>query len=143
MSKSRHDNHTTAAPGYSHIAIREDARTMSELRKRPTEGIERVRPGPERYQRAPRPPPGRPMRQIHISITLLILACFILYASRLRNVDNPKRYELGGRPLPEWYGICSNDGMRIYTVPEEGGLGAVQCVVVGGKEVKDLGSLRE
>jgi len=29
----------------------------------------------------------------------------------------------------------------VYTVPEEGGIGAAECVVVGGKEVKDTGSL--
>lgn len=117
--------------------------TMAELRQRPTQGVERARQGPERYERAPRPPPGRPMRQIHISITLLILACFILYASRLKSDKGPTKYELGGRPLPEYYGLCSRDGKKIYTVPEEGGLGEVECVVVGGKEVLDTGSLRQ
>jgi hypothetical protein len=83
------------------------------------------------------------MRQIHISITLLILACFILYASRLKSNTKIRKHELGGRPLPEWYGVCSKEGKKIYTVPEEGGLGEVECVVVGGNEVVDTGSLGE
>ena len=81
------------------------------------------------------------MRQIHISITLLILACFILYASRLKSTQSLQKYDLGGKSVPKWYGICSKEGKKIYSVPEEGGLGAVECVVVGGKEVVDIGSL--
>lgn len=113
---------------------------MTELRQRSNEGIDRPQLRPERYQKAPRPPPKRPMRQIHISITLLILACFIVYASRLRS-KTPTTYELGGKALPGWYAICSKEGKKIYTVPGYGGLGAVECVVVGGKEVMDTGSL--
>jgi len=48
---------------------------------------------------------------------------------------------VGKEGLPEWYAICSKEGKKVYTVPEEGGMGAVECVVVGGKEVVDTGSL--
>lgn len=81
------------------------------------------------------------MRQLNISITLLILACFILYASKQRATEKTSMYQLGGRPLPKWYAVCSKEGKRIYTVPEEGGVGATECVVVGDKEVVDSGSL--
>jgi hypothetical protein len=50
-------------------------------------------------------------------------------------------YQVGGEDLPEWYAICSKEGRKIYTVPEDEGVGAVECVVVGGKEVMDTGSL--
>lgn len=43
--------------------------------------------------------------------------------------------------MPQWYGICSKEGKKVYTVPEAGGLGAVECVVVKDKEVVDTGSL--
>jgi hypothetical protein len=119
--------------------------TMAELKQRkPAErafGIEEARIPESRYQKAARPPPKRPTRHIHISITLLILACFILYANNQRFAKKAVVYTVGGAALPEWYAICSKDGKRIYTVPEEGGLGEVECVVVGGKEVKDTGSL--
>jgi hypothetical protein len=119
---------------------------MAELRQRqpqgPVSGIEKAQKPGIRYQKAARAPPKRPTRHVHISITLLILACFILYANNQRLAKKTTVvYKTGGNDLPEWYGICSEEGKRIYTVPEEGGLGEVECVVVGGKEVKDTGSL--
>jgi len=48
---------------------------------------------------------------------------------------------VGGKELPEWYAICSKEGRKVYTVPEESGVGGVECVVVGGKEVVDTGSI--
>lgn len=107
-------------------------------------GVEKAQSPTERYQRAPRPPPNRrPTRHIHISITLLILACFILYANNQRHKRPSRVYQIDGTPLASWYAVCSKEGKKIYTVPEEGGLGAVECVVVGDKEVADTGSLGE
>lgn len=122
--------------------------SMPELRQRttqgPVSGIEKPQAAGARYQKAARPPPKRPTRHIHISITLLILACFILYANNQRLAPKPAVvFHTGLKDLPEWYGICSKEGKRIYTVPEDGGLGEVECVVVGGKEVRDIGSLGE
>jgi hypothetical protein len=51
-------------------------------------------------------------------------------------------FEAGGKRLPEYYGVCSKEG-KVYTVPPVKGLGAVECVVVKGKEVVDTGSLGE
>ena len=95
----------------------------------------------ERYQRHPPPRDTRPTRSLHISISLLILTCFVLYAQRNAKIKPRLPYEPGGRSLPEWYGICSREGKKVYTVPKEGGIGPVECVVVGGKEVIDSGSL--
>jgi hypothetical protein len=118
---------------------------MPEIKQRrnqgPVSGIEKPQGSATRYQKAPRPPPKRPTRHIHISITLLILACFILYANNQRLAPKKVVYQVGLEHLPEWYGVCSKEGKRIYTVPEDGGLGEVECVVVGGKEVRDTGSL--
>lgn len=118
---------------------------MGEMKQRkppgPAFGIEKAKTPGDRYQKTARPPPKRPTRHIHISITLLILACYILYANNQRLIKRPVVYKVGGDALPDWYAICSKEGKRIYTVPEEGGLGEVECVVVGGKEVKDTGSL--
>jgi hypothetical protein len=116
---------------------------MAELRQRqgPVSGIEKPSASLNRYQKTARPPPKRPTRHIHISITLLILACFIIYANNQRHTKKPIVYEVGNTNLPEWYGICSREGKKIYTVPVDSGVGAVECVVVGGKEVKDVGSL--
>jgi len=98
---------------------------------------------PERYQRHPRPKTARPTRALHISISLLILAGFVIYAQRHGYSKSRRTYEVGGKVLPEYYGICSKEGKKVYTVPEEGGVGAVGCVVVSGKGVVDTGSLGE
>jgi hypothetical protein len=94
------------------------------------------------FQRTPRPPTSRrPTRSIHISISLLILAAFVIYAQK-SGLKKPSRvYELGGKPLPEYYAICSKEGKKVYTVPESEGLGPVDCVVVSGKYVVDIGSI--
>lgn len=115
--------------------------TMAELRHRQVEGIEKPSRQLGKYQKTPRPPTKRPSRQIHISITLLILACFILYANNQRHSKKTALYQVGGQELPQWYGICSKEGRKIYTVPEDEGVGAVECIVVGGQEVMDTGSL--
>ena len=94
----------------------------------------------ERYRKHPPPKTVRPTRTLHITISLFILLSFVLYAQR-KGVKPKTPYGVGGTSLPEWYGICSKDGKKVYTVPEGGGLGAVECVVVGGKEVVDTGSL--
>jgi hypothetical protein len=114
---------------------------MAELRQRQVSGIDKPQTQPGRYQKTPRPAPSRPTRHIHISITLLILACFILYANNQRHSSKATLYQVGKGNLPDWYAICSKEGKKVYTVPEEGGVGAVECVVVGGKEVVDTGSL--
>jgi hypothetical protein len=116
---------------------------MAELRKRQVEGIDRPQQKTGGYQKTPRPPIKRPSRHIHISITLLILACFILYANNQRHSKKTTSslYQVGGEDLPKWYAICSKEGRKIYTVPEHEGVGAVECIVVGGKEVRDTGSL--
>jgi hypothetical protein len=94
-----------------------------------------------RYQRAP-PPPRRPPRSLHISLSLFILGFFVLYAQR-GGKKQKRLFEAGLTDLPEWYAICSKEGNKVYTVPDAGGVGGVQCVVVGGKEVVDTGSLGE
>ena len=96
---------------------------------------------PERSRRLPPPRDKRPSRTLHISISLFILTCFILYAQRNGKIRAKLPYKAGGKHLPDWYGICSKGGKKIYTVPEEGGIGPVECIVVGGKEVVDSGSL--
>jgi hypothetical protein len=93
---------------------------------------------PAGYQRTPRPP-SRSNRSLHISISLLILAFFVIYAHNNRPTKTP--YAVGGKALPSWYAFCSKDGRRIYTIPEAGGEGAVECVVVHGKVVAETGSL--
>lgn len=99
---------------------------------------------PAKYQRAP-PPPQRPTRAIHLSLTILILGFVVFYAQRTGKKVSPTIYGLkpAHQPLPSTYGICTKDRLGIYTVPEESGLGAVECVVVSGKEVVDTGSLSE
>jgi hypothetical protein len=123
------------------VRIAHTTPTMAELRQRQVSGIDKPQTQPGRYQKIPRPPPSRPTRHIHISITLLILACFILYANNQRHSSKATFYQVGKGDLPEWYAICSKEGKKVYTVPEQGGVGAVECVVVGGKEVVDTGSL--
>jgi len=78
---------------------------------------------------------------MHMAITVVIMAFFVLYSQRqgkgAYTVDTIK----SARPLPEWYAVCSKEGKKVYTVPADGGAGAVECVVVGGKRVVDTGSL--
>ena len=92
------------------------------------------------YQRTPRPP-RKTNRSLHISISLLILAFFVVYAQQNKPKQDP--FRVAGRSLPQWYAVCSKEGAKVYTVPEEGGEGAVECVVVNGKYVHDNGSLGE
>ena len=58
-------------------------------------------------------------------------------------VEGGSAASVGGKAskFPGWYGICSKEGKRIYTVPVEGGLGEAECIVVGDKRVVDTGSL--
>ncbi|WVQ97496.1 hypothetical protein IAU59_004610 [Kwoniella sp. CBS 9459] len=114
--------------------------------------LRRRRPGAEGtattftpYQRHPPPPRrGHPTRSLHISLSLLILGFFVIYAQKSSWIG-PKAgrrgYSVYGRPLPEKYAICSQEGPRVYTVPEDEGVGQTECVVVVGKEVVDSGSL--
>jgi hypothetical protein len=102
--------------------------------------VDRRAPQPPRYQRTP-PPPRRSTRTLNITISLLILAFFVVY-SQNHSSKTRRVFEARGKRLPEYYGVCSKEG-RVYTVPPEGGLGAVECVVVKGKEVVDTGSLGE
>lgn len=97
-----------------------------------------------RYQKAP-PPAKRPTRVLHYSLAILILGFFVLYSQRTGSKRQLITYGMGskGSALPETYGICTKDREGIYTVPEEGGVGSVECVVVSGKEVVDTGSLSE
>lgn len=94
----------------------------------------------QRYQPQPRPPPVRPTRALNLSISVLILVFFALWSQNpFRSTDAV--YHAGGKALPHTYAICSREGKRVYTVPVEGGVGAVECVVAKGKEVLDTGSL--
>lgn len=133
------------------IVVLKVQQVMSELRDRRTaakmtetaekQPLLQGRSKSARFQRTPRPPTSRrPTRSIHISISLLILAAFVIYAQK-DGLKKPSRvYELGGKPLPEYYAICSK-GKKVYTVPESEGLGPVECVVIGGKYVVDAGSI--
>lgn len=100
-----------------------------------------------RYERAARPP-KRPTRSAHWAISLVLLGFFVFYAQRngLTKGKAPWTVDGGAKPLPDWYAVCSKDGKKIYTVPVEAvdgdGAGAVQCVVVNGKEVVETGSLQ-
>lgn len=126
---------------------------MADLRARKVQGTSLAsraghkspaQPAVESYQSTPRPP-RRSTRSINISISLAILAFFILYANN-RGFKNAKKVygtDKKDHSLPEWYAICSKEGKKIYTVPSEGGLGEVDCVVVGEKRVVDHGSLGE
>jgi hypothetical protein len=97
---------------------------------------------PSRYQKAPLPP-RRPTRTLHLSLSLLILGFLVIYSQRSGKPKSAVLYGLKDtqRPLPDVYGICTRDRQGIYTVPEEGGIGAVECLVVSGKEVVASGSL--
>lgn len=106
-------------------------------------------PGPPagRYERAARPP-KRPTRSAHWAISLILLGFFVFYAQRngLTKSKAPWTVDGGSKPLPEWYAVCSREGKKVYTVPVDvvdgDGAGAVQCVVVEGKEVRETGSLQ-
>ncbi|WVF70416.1 hypothetical protein IAT40_005206 [Kwoniella sp. CBS 6097] len=97
------------------------------------------------YQRHPPPPRrGHPTRSLHISLSLLILGFFVIYAQRFSWISpksSRKGYSAHGQPLPDKYVICSQESPRVYTVPEDEGVGQTECVVVVGKEVVDSGSL--
>jgi hypothetical protein len=90
-----------------------------------------------KYERQPRPQ-RRQNRSLHLSITFLILGFVVLYSQRKSKSKADNAYSVGGT-LPERYAICSK-AKKIYTVPEDSGIGAVECVVVLGKEVFDTGS---
>ncbi|RSH90101.1 hypothetical protein EHS25_001434 [Saitozyma podzolica] len=113
-----------------------DSPSSASAEKQPL--VDRRAPHSPRYQRTP-PPPRRSTRTLNITISLLILAFFVVY-SQNHSSKTPRVFEPQGRRLPEYYGVCSREG-KVYTVPPEGGLGAVECVVVRGKEVVDTGSL--
>ncbi|WRT65197.1 uncharacterized protein IL334_002140 [Kwoniella shivajii] len=95
------------------------------------------------YQRHPPPPRrGHPTRSLHISLSLLILGFFVIYAQKNTSFFKTKAvYEVDGKQLPEQFVICSKDGQMIYTVPEDEGVGETQCVVVIQGKVVDTGSL--
>lgn len=114
---------------------------MSEVRQRKTAAPAAA--DVPKYERAARPP-KRPTRQAHWAISLVLLAFFVLYAQRngLTKSKAPWTVDGGSKPLPEWYAVCSREGKTVYTVPVEGGSGAVQCVVVADKRVVDTGSLQ-
>jgi hypothetical protein len=114
---------------------------MSEVRQRKTAAPAAA--AVPKYERAARPP-KRPTRQAHWAISLVLLAFFVLYAQRngLTKSKAPWTVDGGAKPLPEWYAVCSREGKKVYTVPVEGGSGAVQCVVVADKRVVDTGSLQ-
>ena len=125
----------------SELRARRDSKTMAipskaALEDRPLLATPNM-PIPK-YQRTP-PPPRRPTRALNISISLFILACVVLYAQRSTN-KSKKAFQSGGKRLPDWYAICSREGQKVYTVPVDG-IGATECVVIGGKEVQDTGSL--
>ncbi|WWD00123.1 hypothetical protein V866_007031 [Kwoniella sp. B9012] len=95
------------------------------------------------YQRHPPPPRrGHPTRSLHISLSLLILGFFVVYAQKHQTFYQTKStYAKHGKQLPARYAICSKDGQSIYTVPEDEGVGETQCVVVDRGEVMETGSL--
>ena len=79
-----------------------------------------------------------PTRSLHLSITLGILCLFVLYAQR--NGSGRAVYKNGGMKMPDSYAICTKEGLSVYSVPEDSGVGGVECVVVQGKTVLDIGS---
>ncbi|WVW78929.1 hypothetical protein I302_100892 [Kwoniella bestiolae CBS 10118] len=95
------------------------------------------------YQRHPPPPRrGHPTRSLHISLALLILGFFVVYAQKHQTFYYTKPiYTKNGKQLPDSFAICSKDGNGVYTVPEAEGVGQTQCVVVKHGEVIDTGSL--
>ena len=81
----------------------------------------------------------RQTRSVHLTITVLILAGILLWS---RDKGKQKAlYPHEGTRLPDEYAICTQDGARVYTVPQSGGVGPVECVLVRGREVIDTGSL--
>ncbi len=80
----------------------------------------------------PPPPPARDSR-FRWAISIFLLVVFAVY-------QQDKFINKGGKSLPKIYGICSKDGKpSIYTSEVE--TPAVECVVVDGKRIVDLGSL--
>ncbi|EIW68565.1 hypothetical protein TREMEDRAFT_13762, partial [Tremella mesenterica DSM 1558] len=88
------------------------------------------------YKRHP-PPLRRPTRGLNVSISLLILAVIVLLTQRK---NNGAHFSVGGRNLPQDYIICTR-GKNVYTVPEVGGVGATECLVIRDKEVIDTGGI--
>ncbi|WVR04266.1 hypothetical protein IAU60_001266 [Kwoniella sp. DSM 27419] len=114
----------------------------SELRRRSGRTDPKQSPV-QAYQRHPPPPrKGIPTRSLHISISLLILVFFVIYAqnSPLAKTLKAKGYDVIDRNLPERYVLCTKHAQKVYTVPEADGVGPTECVVVIGKEVVDSGS---
>jgi hypothetical protein len=83
----------------------------------------------------PPPPPPRPREfRFRLAISIFLLVAFTVY-QQSQSTQGKKR-------LPDVYGICSKDGREsIYTSEEE--TPAVECVVIDGKRIADLGSLCE
>jgi hypothetical protein len=92
------------------------------------------------YQRTP-PPPAKSTRPVHLALTILILGYAVFHSMRSGGKAPKLVYGAGGKDLPDTYAICTREGKGVYTVPEAGGVGATECVVVGGKEVLDTGSI--
>ncbi|ORX33527.1 amidohydrolase family-domain-containing protein [Kockovaella imperatae] len=102
--------------------------------------LDAIKPATPRQARPPRHIRHRQAgRSLHLSLTLGILALVVLYARQNRSSLNT--YNYGGKKLPMKYAVCSREGKKIYTVPEESGVGPVECVVVQGKYVVDTGSM--
>nr|XP_019008917.1 amidohydrolase [Kwoniella pini CBS 10737]OCF47698.1 amidohydrolase [Kwoniella pini CBS 10737] len=95
------------------------------------------------YQRHPPPPRrGHPTRSLHISLSLLILGFFVVYAQKHQTFyKSSTTYNVNDKQLPERFAICSKDGSKVYTVPEDEGIGAKECVVVAKGIVVDTGSI--
>ncbi|RXK39578.1 hypothetical protein M231_03080 [Tremella mesenterica] len=89
-----------------------------------------------KYKRHP-PPLRRPTRGLNVSISLLILAVIVLLTQRK---NNGAHFSVGGSKLPQEYVICTR-GKNVYTVPEVGGVGATECLVIRDKEVVDTGGI--
>ena len=90
-----------------------------------------------RYQKH-RQTPQRTGRALHLSL-LLVLAAIALTLQRYGQ-SGTTTYRADGKKLPDTFVICSDEGRKVYTVPEQGGVGAVECLVVRGKMVIDVGS---
>ncbi|WWC59026.1 uncharacterized protein I303_101572 [Kwoniella dejecticola CBS 10117] len=95
------------------------------------------------YQRHPPPPNrGHPTRSLHISLSLLILGIFVVYAQKHQTFYRPATsYTVDGQQLPVKYALCSKEGAKVYTIPEDEGVGPTECVVVDQGVVVDTGSV--
>ncbi len=80
---------------------------------------------------------GGASSRVRIALTVFALCLLVFYQRNQKKT--------GGTALPETYAICSREGeARVYTAEineTSGEGGVVQCVVVRGKRVADLGSL--